>query len=399
MLENHLDSIPWISLTPQEPDYLFIPQDEELKKQYDKGISVKDIFILSSVGVVGGRDSLVMSKNSSTESLHKLKEDIQLFMDLDVEEARKKFALGSDSRDWKICYAKKELQETKNNPKNYTQILYRPFDVRWTYYTGKSKGFHCMPRGEVMEHFINKANIGFNVARQFRLDKEWCAISISDKICDLSMMGGGSTGAGTIFPLYLYPTERSKTKTLFDEGIEERVENFTPDFREKIDLLYQEHFSPEVILGYLYAVLFHKRYREQYVDFLKIDFPKIPLVEDKSIFLLLSDLGQRLIALHLLKSDELDSCIGEPLYESDKNLTIEQSKYVGERIIINSSLYFDKVSPKVWDYRIGSYQVLDKYLKSHKGEQIDHYHFQQVIQTLSASLEIEEQIAKIDIGV
>lgn len=177
------------------------------------------------------------------------------------------------------------------------------------------------------------------------------------------------------------------------------MENFAPDFRKKIDSLYQEHFSPEVILGYIYAILFHRVYREKYIDFLKIDFPKIPFVKDKEIFLSLSSLGSKLIALHLLKSDELDSSVGEPLYADVKNPIIEQSKYIHGDIFVNSSLHFKNVDPKVWEYKIGGYQVLDKYLKSHKGEKIDYEHFQKIIAILYKSLETEEQISRIDIGV
>lgn len=64
----------------------------------------------------------------------------------------------------------------------------------------------------------------------------------------------------------------------------DKVENFTPKFRAFIDSKYNEHFNPEQILGYLYAVLFHKDYREKYIDFLKIDFPKILFIESKEIF-------------------------------------------------------------------------------------------------------------------
>ncbi|WP_034584025.1 type ISP restriction/modification enzyme [Helicobacter pametensis] len=404
LLENSLEGIPWTSLAPKEPHYLFIPQDEELKLKYDKGVSVKDMFRISSVGIVGGRDNFVFSKNASQDSLKNLKDNIRLFMDLEIEEARKQFDLGADSRDWQIQFAKKELQKTQNDASKYIQVQYRPFDMRWTYYTGKSKGFHCMPRGEVMEHFLNKENFGLNVARQFRLEGKWCAVTMVDTIMDFSMMGGGNTGAGTIFPLYLYPTDRikKKEKTLFDKEMEEeRVENFTQKFREKINALYQEHFSPEVILGYIYAVLFHRGYRERYIEFLKIDFPKIPFVEDKKVFLKLSELGEKLISLHLLRDADLDPSIGEPLYidPKSKNLTIEQSKYLQSKIFVNPNLYFDRVSLEVWEYKIGGYQVLDKYLKSHKGEEIDFDHFQKIIQTLTTSLEIEEQISKIDIGV
>ncbi|TLE12256.1 type ISP restriction/modification enzyme [Helicobacter bilis] len=97
---------------------------------------------------------------------------------------------------------------------------------------------------------------------------------------------------------------------------------------------------------------------------------------------------------------ELES-IGEPLYndKNDKNLIIEKPSYNAEskRLFINTSLYFDKVESRVWAYKIGGYQVLDKYLKSHKGEEIDFTHFQKIIQTLHKSLEMESKISDISL--
>lgn len=82
------------------------------------------------------------------------------------------------------------------------------------------------------------------------------------------------------------------------------VENFTPKFREFIDSKYQEHFTPEAILGYIYAVLFHNDYREKYIDFLKIDFPKVPFVKSKEKFLQLIKLGMQLIEVHLMQDSQ-----------------------------------------------------------------------------------------------
>lgn len=215
-------------------------------------------------------------------------------------------------------------------------------------------------------------------------------------------MGGGNTGAGYIFPLYLYPTQRAKN-TLQKQGFditsfETKIENFTPSFREFIDSKYKEHFSPETILGYLYALLFHKGYREKYIDFLKVDFPKIPFVESKELFLQFSALGNSLITLHLLKEQDLPP-IGEPLYKdtANKDLKISAITYAKDtkELFINKSLYFEKVEFSVWEYKIGGYQVLDKYLKSHKDEEINFEYFQKIIQTLHKSLEIEREIAKI----
>ncbi|MBR2112408.1 MAG: DNA methyltransferase, partial [Helicobacter sp.] len=397
LYQHTLDSIEWKELDPQEPFYLFIPQDENLRAEYDKGYSIKDMFRISSVGVVGGRDKFVMSDSDSFESLENFKERIKKFLSLDTENARKEFDLGQDSRDWKVEYAQKELQATGNNLQNYVKIHYRPFDIRWTYYTGKSKGFHCMPRGEVFEHFLEGENLGlvcYRTCGASGLDN----IFVSKGIIDLHFVGSGSQ----IFPLYLYPTRRAK-KTLKKQGFDitsfdTKIENFTPSFREFIDSKYKEHFSPQTILGYLYALLFHKDYREKYIDFLKVDFPKIPFVESKELFLQLSALGNSLITLHLLKEQDLPP-IGEPLYKdtANKDLKISAITYAKEtkELFINKSLYFEKVESSVWEYKIGGYQVLDKYLKSHKDEAINFEYFQKIIQTLHKSLEIEREIAKI----
>ncbi len=148
-------------------------------------------------------------------------------------------------------------------------------------------------------------------------------------------------------------------------------------------------------------MLFHKIYREKYLDFLKVDFPKIPFVKDKNTFKNLSKLGSKLINLHLLKDEELDSNAGEALFKdiNNKNFKIEKITYneKNKELFVNESLYFSNVSLGVWEYKIGGYIVLDKYLKSHKNEEIDYKHFTLIIQTLQATIEIESKIRDIDI--
>ncbi len=157
-----------------------------------------------------------------------------------------------------------------------------------------------------------------------------------------------------------------------------------------MDKKYGQIFTPEQILGYIYAVLYHKDYREKYVDFLKIDFPKVPFVKSKKDFLALSALGRNLIDLHLMRVDLSSESVGEPHFSDlgDKNEKIQKIAYNAEskKLFMNASLYFKAVSAEVWEYKIGGYAVLDKYLKSHKGESIDYTHFECVIKTLHKSL-------------
>ncbi|EAH9620119.1 DNA methyltransferase [Campylobacter jejuni] len=408
LYENDLNSIKWTLVKNNEPFYLFLPQNNDLLEEYNKGISVKDIFMLSSVGIVSGRDKFVMSNSDNLESLENLKTRIKRFLSLDIESARKEFDLGQDSRDWKIEYAQKELKDTQNNSFNYKKIYYRPFDVRWTYYTGKSKGFHCMPRREVMEHFLEGKNLGLSIPRQLKDSKtEWNHCFLTTTITDQALASGGN-GPNNIFPLYLYPTTRSKkflkkeNPNFNEENFTSKIENFKESFRTFIDELYKEKFSPEYILGYIYAVLFHKIYREKYLDFLKIDFPKIPFTKDKNTFKNLSKLGLKLINLHLLKNDELDFNVGEALFKDikNKNLKIQKIKYNKDtkELFINESLYFTKVSLEIYEFKIGGYAVLDKYLKSHKEEDIDHNHFTLIIQTLNETLKIQDEISKINLS-
>lgn len=91
--------------------------------------------------------------------------------------------------------------------------------------------------------------------------------------------------------------------------------------------------------------------------------------------------------------------IGEAKYKNteNKNLKIEKIIYEPkeQKLFVNNSLHFCGVSEAVWEYKIGGYAVLDKYLKSHKGENIDFKHFSRIIQALHRSLEIESQITNI----
>lgn len=91
--------------------------------------------------------------------------------------------------------------------------------------------------------------------------------------------------------------------------------------------------------------------------------------------------------------------IGASFYKdtSNKNNTIEKIAYNAEskRLFVNDSLYFDNVDSSVWEYKIGGYIVLDKYLKSHKGEEIDYKYFQRIIQALHKTLELESKIARV----
>lgn len=380
---NSLKSIAWSELAPKAPFYLFIPQNESLREEYDKGWSVKDIFKVSGVGICSKRDNIVFQ-----DSKEKLKELLNDFATKSKEEIYRKYDIGKDSRDWRLESAMEAVKENKDNLDDFImQCHYRPFDFRWTYYINKSRAFMAYPVYDIFKHFLNGENVGLIYSRRFAL-KSGVGF-VNNGLSDLrTWTAPGSEGGDCISPLYLLKSDS-------------QIENFTPQFRAFVDKQYGESYAPKVILGYIYAVLYHKDYREKYVDFLKIDFPKVPFVKSKKDFLALSALGRNLIDLHLMRVDLSGESVGEPRFNDlgDKNEKIQKIAYnaKSKRLFVNASLYFEAVSAEVWEYKIGGYAVLDKYLKSHKGESIDYTHFECVIKTLHKSLELESKIAKVAI--
>ncbi|EAI2468498.1 DNA methyltransferase [Campylobacter jejuni] len=398
LYENDLNSIKWTLVKNNEPFYLFLPQNNDLLEEYNKGISVKDMFMLSSTGICTQRDSVTIQKTK--QDIVNLVND---FCKLDEVTLKEKYNIEKDGRDWQLSKAINSLKNTKGA---FKQVAYRPFDPCWTYYNGESRSFMAYPRDEVMEHFLENENIGLICNRTVSL-QTFNHNFITQYIADLHILETGNASA-YIFPLYLYPTTRSKkflkkeNPNFNEENFTSKIENFKESFRTFIDEFYKEKFSPEDILGYIYAVLFHKIYREKYLDFLKIDFPKIPFTKDKNTFKNLSKLGLKLVNLHLLKNDELDFNVGEALFKDikNKNFKIQKIKYNKDtkELFINESLYFNKVSPEIYEFKIGGYAVLDKYLKSHKEEDIDHKHFTLIIQTLDETLKIQDEISKINLS-
>ncbi|GAA8743904.1 DNA methyltransferase [Helicobacter pylori] len=361
LAQNDLNSIEWLELTPREPFYLLLPLETRLLDEYEQGFSVKDMFQISSVGIVTGRDRIFIANN--TESL---KEQVL-----------------------KYC--------NEFNEQCIKDIHYRPFDIRKVYYDTKKLE---RARENTFKHMLppptnpktpnqTRKNVALNTPRQLKNnDKSWTQCFISSHINDQGLSSGGN-GAGVNYPLYQF---RDPNYT----------ENFTPKFRDFIDKHYNHSFEPLEILGYIYALLYSPNYRKRYEDFLKADYPKILFTENKDLFRALSLLGIELIGLHVLNQESLnysfeklkDATIGESCYIEmhERNPIIKKPSHNEQRLYINHSAYFSGVSQEIYDYRIGGYCVLDKYLKSHKNEPCDFDHVTRIIKVIARTIEIQKTL-------
>ncbi|WP_183030456.1 type ISP restriction/modification enzyme [Helicobacter pylori] len=398
LAQNDLDRIEWLELAPREPFYLLIPQETPLLEEYEQGFSVQDMFQISSVGIVTGRDHIVFHKDK--ESLLKLLKD---FSTLEPSELRRIYKIKKDSRDWRLEYAIKDVKANANNLEEYIVLCqYRPFDYRWTYYTGKSKSFIAYPRGEVFKHMLPPTptnpktpnqmckNVVLNIARQSKMHGEWRYVMAHKELVDINLIASaGSMGVGYNYPLYQFKHPNY-------------TENFTPAFRSFIDKHYSHHFEPLEVLGYIYALLYSPNYRKRYEDFLKADYPKILFTNNKDLFRALSLLGIELIGLHVLNKESLnysfeklkDATIGESCYKEAHDRIIKKPAYnePEQRLYINHSAYFRGVSEEIYNYMIGGYGVLDKYLKSHKNEPCDFDHVSNIIKVIARTIEIQKTL-------
>ncbi|GAA8723060.1 DNA methyltransferase [Helicobacter pylori] len=394
LAQNDLNSIEWLELTPKKPFYLLLPLETRLLDEYEQGFSVQKMFQVGGTGICSKRDHVVFYKKK--ESLLKLLKD---FSTLEPIELRRKYNIGDDSRDWRLEYAIRDVRANADNLEKYIILCqYRPFDYRWTYYTPNSRTFLAYPVYDVFKHMLppptnpktpnqTRKNVALNTPRQLKNnDKSWTQCFISSRINDQGLSSGGN-GAGVNYPLYQF---RDPNYT----------ENFTPEFRGFIDKHYNHSFEPLEILGYIYALLYSPNYRKRYEGFLKIDYPKILFTENKDLFRALSLLGIELIGLHVLNQESLnysfeklkDATIGESVYKEERNPIIKKPSHNEQRLYINHSAYFVGVSQEIYDYRIGGYCVLDKYLKSHKDESCDFDHVSNIIKVIARTIEIQKTL-------
>ena len=397
--ETDVQTTAWNELQPTSPHYLFVPQSVEQRTEYETGWVITDIFYNSSIGIATARDMLTLHR-----TVEKLRETVTDFVSLSVDTAREKYRLRQDTRDWKIHLAQADIRNHPDTDRYIAPIHYRPFDTRWTYYTGKSRGFHCMPRPAIMPH-LRKENLALCVCRVVA-SPTWQHALIADQITENRYISNRGSESGHIFPLYLYPnpqelgleTERSLNfKSAFLTALSEALA-----LTQVAPLNLPKGVSPEEILAYIYAVLYSPTYRERYYEFLKYDFPRIPLPQDLEQFRTLAALGQRLIDCHLLKESRPEVAPterGSPSvhrFEGEGDGIVARVQYLDGRVWINSSQYFTDVPSEVWEYEIGAYQVCEKWLKDRRGEVLSHAEVRQyrailvvVAETLRVMMEID----------
>ncbi|MGB2728805.1 MAG: type ISP restriction/modification enzyme [Halobacteriota archaeon] len=382
---NAITTTEWEELKPSSPYYFFVPREDTYWDVYERYWKVTDIFPVNCTGIVTARDKFVIDFDREA-----LRRRIEMFRDLSLSDdfIRQSFKL-KENYMWRIKKARDDLSKVQDWEDNFTKILYRPFDTREIYF---HDSVVWRTRKKVMRHMVQE-NLGLITPKQFKEEPG-------------AFVAGHITGHKTVsaydinylFPLYLHSDE-SKGKFSEEKASKlERVPNISKEFLHALKDALGAEPTPEEIFYYIYAVLYSPTYRKRYEEFLRVDFPRIPIPTDYELFKKLSELGKELVELHLLKHPALlEREIGFPKSGSNK---VEKVKYdeKTERVYFNKEQYFEGISKAVWEYRIGGYQVAEKYLKDRKGrvlslEGIEHY--MKVASAIKRTIEVQKEIDEV----
>lgn len=340
----------FVSISPDKEMAVFLPQGSVGKVDYDKGISIEKLFVLKSTGIDTGNDEATIKKQPSEieKSLNGIK-----------------YATSDDeivSLMGKMCSGQ-TVERIKTDVLHadgvVSKISYRPFDDRYTYYSGMSCGWLSRPRDpKIMKSLINLEN-NIALVYQKQSNKKWADIFVTDSIIDAHLIGSKSYVA----PLYIK----------LDDLTGEAFDNFDKDSLGQLTQNLTSKPNPKEIFEYCYGVLYSEMYRGLYNEFLKQDSPKIPIPDSQECFDRHAIAGRRLIDLHLLRTN-----VHKELYlntTASQNLLIEQVKFANGKVFINKETSIDGINEAAWNYFIGGYQVIDKWLKLHKNQNLDYEKF------------------------
>jgi hypothetical protein len=386
LLKHDIKTTKWQKLKPREPYYFFVPKDFALEEEYEKFWKITNILENFKTGAATHRDHFVVGF-TNTELVQRL----GVFTGPLSDETIQKTLKLKDTRDWSLRESRKKAKK-ENLKEKIIPYAYRAFDIRLICYSNLLIEFD---RYDLMKHFIEK-NIGL-VTTKILSRLPFRHVFVTDHIGDNSFISNRTKEKNYFFPLYLYPDKTKERIFRQEEFEEDRIPNFNSDFLQSLKECLGKEPIPEDIFYYIYAVLYSPAYRKRYEEFLKIDFPRIPLPKDYKLFKTKSHLGKELVDFHLLRHPSLNKTeIGFPESGTDiVEKVIYDEKF--QRIYINKNQYFEDIPDEVWHYRIGSYQVMDKYLKDRKGRKLsldEISHYMKVEKAIRSTIKIQKKIDK-----
>jgi hypothetical protein len=414
LTENDVTTVQWQKLEPATtPYFFFVPKDFNLVEEYEQGWRIPGIFSAGVSGVKTHRDKVLVDFERGTL--------MRRFNDIaandDEDELKERYGI-KDTNYWTLTEAREHIM-LESVEELIQPYFYRTFDQRYVYYNKE-----IIERGDsrwpVMRHMLQE-NVALVTVRQLA-SESFQHVFVTQYLGDGNAISLSSREYNRYFPLYLYIAPKDTAGTLFEpsEGFI-RQPNLSPKFIAALkgvlglgfvpdgqgDL--QSTFGPEDILHYAYAIFHAPTYRTRYAEFLKIDFPRLPLTADVGLFRRLCALGRALVGLHLLESPSVSRLVTRYPLPGEDRVGPGYPRYFppGERapggkgpleqgrVYLNKTQYFEGVAPEVWAFQVGGYQVLHKWLKDRRGRQLsfeDLMHYQKVVVALKETIHLMAEV-------
>ena len=393
-------------LQPTAPSFLFSYFNTDLWQEYERFSSLTEIFPLRSIGLFTSKDSLVIDQDKN--KVLGLVAEFQK-SDLSNEDLCKQVGI-TPKKAWNVSKSRERLRSLVNLSDLILEFNHRPFQTKFIFY---DKSLVWSMANPVNRHLVDGKNLALTVSRQLAAPP-WKHVFCSNTIVELCYITNRTKEGNHVFPLYVF---EDLENDLFSKTGIKPIPNISPVFLStmrkyiehggSLQAKRNDYGEPEAVFYYCYAILHSASYRNRYENFLSSDFPRIPLPKNTKLTQDLIELGSELKSLHLLETDNstknIISVVGfgdfrlEKVFYSDGTVWIDEKKTRG----------FTGISKEVWEFRVGAYQVCEKWLKDQaaKGgknprdgivlKQNDKELYQKIIVTISETIRIMAEIDEV----
>ena len=373
-------------LSPGSPFYLFRPEAAG-NEHYLQWQSLPNIFPVNSVGIVTARDNVVIQ-----DSVQDVLVAVNRYISCDLHAAKSVYKLKTKAQEVKFQKIQSSIASSDLIDNNVKPILIQPFSNRYIFFSGNKNKLLERSRFEIMKHMLQD-NLGLVINKREEMNIPWGHVFVTNTIVEHVALSPKTISY--LFPLYLYPDEHKDDIFASDE----REYNIASGLLDRFSRQWPQ-FRPEQLFYYVYAVLHSNRYRARFAQYLRMDFPRIPFTDDYELFGLLAGYGKELADIHLLKSPRLNTPIAK--YQgSGSNDLVEFIKYEDKSIVqINPDKHFEGITPELWNYHIGGYQVLHKYLKDRKGKTLANpIHYCRMATALALTIQMRGDIDRVIVSI
>lgn len=395
---NEDDGLSYVEYQPTlDLGLVFFPS--KTNPDYLKWPLLDEIFPVSFPGIKTSRDEVLVSTGRE-ELVTRIEQYFDpIKFDAEIHQIAPK--LMRDAARFDAAKTRKQLVQRGLLPNNFVRYFYRPFDLRWLYWEPETK----LLDEKRPDYFPQVFEGNYWIAATQFNRKEFDAPIALSQLGSLHLIERGAS----LFPLKI----KKERETLFDDA-DTIIPNLSADASNYLDELSIE--SDELFFHCL-AVLHAKEYAGENGDALRQNFPRIPLPVDRSDLITSAEIGRRVAALldsekpvagvtagvprpELFSIGVVTRADGKQSQDNDFLVTakwgsrqssgavfpgtgkIERRRFSDKEreamaetpvatalgtdhtldIYLNNDAYWRNVPEPVWNYYIGGYQVIKKWL-------------------------------------